>query len=216
MQRPLKLNIKRGLSPFFTTDGLLTYNDIAYRDLALQNLREQISVVFQDFVQYHLTVEENIWLGNTRKEMNDSSLLRYAAEKAGVTPLIESLPNGYDTMLGRWFEIGRGTVRGEWQKLVIARAFYRDAHFIILDEPSSSLDADSEYQLFLNFKELIAGKSALIISHRFSTVRMAERILVLEGGRVIENGSHDELIALGGRYAEMYEKQFSWVRGHNT
>lgn len=99
-------------------------------------------------------------------------------------------------MLGKWFESGEELSIGEWQKLVIARAFYRDANFIILDEPSSSLDADTEYQLFLNFKKLIAGKSALIISHRFSTVKMADRILVLEGGSIIENGSHDELMAL--------------------
>ena len=117
---------------------------------------------------------------------------------------------GYDTMLGKWFEAGEELSIGEWQKLVIARAFYRDANFIILDEPSSSLDADSEYQLFLNFKELIAGKSALIISHRFSTVKMADRILVLEGGKIIENGSHDTLLELQGRYAEMYNKQVAW------
>ena len=115
-------------------------------------------------------------------------------------------------MLGKWFEAGEELSIGEWQKIVIARAFYRDSPFIILDEPSSSLDADSEYQLFMNFKELISGKSSLIISHRFSTVKMADRILVLEGGRIIENGSHMQLIERNGRYAEMYRKQLSWSR----
>ena len=115
-------------------------------------------------------------------------------------------------MLGKWFEDGEELSIGEWQKLVIARAFYRDADFIILDEPSSLLDADSEYQLFCNFKELIKDRSALIIIHRFSTVKMADRILVLENGAIIENGSHQELVALDGRYSEMYQKQMQ-VRG---
>ncbi len=190
--------------------GVLSYNDSPYPDLALQELRQQISVVFQDFVQYHLTLRDNIRLGDVEKEEDSSVPVAHAAEKAGITRLVESLPKGYETMLGKWFEAGEELSIGEWQKLVIARAFYRDAHFIILDEPSSSLDADSEYQLFLNFKDLIEGKSALIISHRFSTVKMADRILVLEGGRIIENGSHEQLIELDGRYAEMYRKQLSW------
>jgi len=191
--------------------GTLTYNDVSYQDLAIENLRQQISVVFQDFVQYHLTVKENIWLGDVSKEKGESELLTQAADKAVITDLISSLPKGYETMLGKWFESGEELSIGEWQKLVIARAFFRDANFIILDEPSSSLDADTEYQLFLNFKKLIEGKSALIISHRFSTVKMADRILVLEDGKILENGSHEELIALQGRYADMYRKQLTWM-----
>jgi len=191
--------------------GALLYDGGNYQDYSTTDIRRQISVVFQDYVKYHLTVGDNIWLGGIDNDRNDSVLLEKASEKAGLNSLVAGLPNGYNTMLGKWFEAGEELSIGEWQKLVIARAFYRDANFIILDEPSSSLDADSEYQLFLNFKQLIAGKSALIISHRFSTVKMADRILVLEEGRIIENGSHDELIVLQGRYAEMYKKQFSWV-----
>ena len=190
--------------------GTLSYNGISYPDLALKDLRKQISVVFQDFVQYHLKVKENIWLGDTEKDKSDPILINQAADRSGLNPIIESLPHGYETMLGKWFETGEELSIGEWQKLVIARAFYREAPFIILDEPSSSLDADTEYQLFRNFKDLITGRSALIISHRFSTVKMADRILVLEGGKIIENGSHEALIELDGRYAEMYRKQLSW------
>ena len=190
--------------------GILSYNGIGYPDLALQELRQQMSVVFQDFVQYHLTVRDNIRLGDVEKAENSSDAVAEVADKAGLSEVVKTLPQGYDTMLGRWFEAGEELSIGEWQKLVIARAFYRDAPFIILDEPSSSLDADSEYQLFLHFKQLIAGRSALIISHRFSTVKMADRILVLEGGRIIENGSHDALMELQGRYADMYRKQIAW------
>ena len=192
------------------SSGVLTYNGISYPDLALQDLRQQISVVFQDFVQYHLTVRDNIRVGDIYKEKGTPDPVAEAADQAGFTQVIKALPHGYDTMLGKWFESGEQLSFGEWQKLVIARAFYRNAPFIILDEPSSSLDADSEYQLFVNFKDLITGKSALIISHRFSTVKMADRILVLEGGKIIENGSHEALIELDGRYAEMYRKQLSW------
>ena len=190
--------------------GVLSYNDSQYPDLVLQELRKQISVVFQDFVQYHLTVRDNIRLGDVEKAENSSDAVAAVAAKAGLSEVVKTLPKVYDTMLGKWFEAGEELSIGEWQKLVIARAFYRDANFIILDEPSSSLDADSEYQLFLNFKELIADKSALIISHRFSTVKMADRILVLEGGKITENGSHEELIIQQGRYAEMYRKQIAW------
>ena len=191
-------------------EGAVSINRIDYRECGLQELRQKISVVFQDFVKYHLTVRDNIQLGDVVRQTGHSDPVAEAAEKAGLADMVESLPRGYDAMLGKWFEAGEELSIGEWQKLVIARAFYRDAPFIILDEPSSSLDADSEYQLFLNFKELIAGKSALIISHRFSTVKMADRILVLEHGRIMENGSHDQLMELNGRYAEMYRKQLSW------
>ena len=189
--------------------GTLTFNGIGYPDLALQDLQRQISVVFQDFVRYHLTLRDNIRVGDVARPENHSDEVVRAAEKAGLPGLIDNLPHGYDTMLGKWFEAGEELSIGEWQKLVIARAFYRDASFIILDEPSSSLDADSEYQLFLNFKELIGAKSALIVSHRFSTVKMADRIVVLENGTITESGSHDELMQQKGRYAEMYRKQFA-------
>ncbi|MDT8390372.1 MAG: ABC transporter ATP-binding protein [Lentisphaeria bacterium] len=189
--------------------GHIFFGENDYRQFSSAELRGRISVVFQDFVHYHMTVRDNIRLGDVNKK-DDQDNLEAAANRAGARELISRLPHGYDTMLGKWFESGEELSYGEWQKLVIARAFYRDASLVILDEPSSSLDADSEYQLFRNFKNLIEGKSALIISHRFSTVKMADRILVLENGGITENGSHDELMALNGRYAEMYKKQSAW------
>ncbi len=190
--------------------GSISMENISLPQLRLEDIRTSISVVFQDFVKYQLTVRENIWLGNTSAPL-DSPLVEEAARKAGAGPLIDHLPNGYATTLGKWFPGGEELSHGEWQKIVLARAFFRDSRFIILDEPTSSLDADTEHYLFLKFKELIAGRSALLISHRFSTVRMADTIYVLEGGRIIEQGSHDQLMAHAGRYADMYRKQAAWV-----
>ncbi|BDD87674.1 ABC transporter ATP-binding protein [Desulfofustis limnaeus] len=192
--------------------GSITIEGVDLRRLGLAAIRREISVVFQDFVKYHLTVGQNIGLGDVGR-IDDLSAIDRAARRAGADAMIKALPNGYDTMLGRWFQDGVELSHGEWQKIVIARAFFRDARLIILDEPTSSLDADTEYQLFLRFKELIAGRSALLISHRFSTVRMADRICVIQDGRIIEQGTHQELMAANGRYADMYRKQAAWVEG---
>ncbi len=186
--------------------GRLTFNGIDFRDLTQAQLRKQISTVFQDFVKYHLTVKENIFLGEATSAAQ-IRCIEEAAQKAGADSLISSLPNGYDTLLGRRFEAGEELSLGEWQKIALSRAFQRDTPLIILDEPASSLDPLAEYQMFSNFKKLIAGRSALLISHRLSAVRMADRIYLLSSGKISESGTHSELMALGGEYADMYSKQ---------
>ncbi len=133
--------------------------------------------------------------------------MRAAAAKSGANAVIERLPAGYESMLGKWFEKGEQLSGGEWQKIALARAFMRDAQLLILDEPTSSLDPQAEYEVFAHFRELTAGKSAIFISHRFSTVRLANRIIVLEDGAVLEEGTHAELVAKGGRYAELFALQ---------
>ncbi|SHI13549.1 ABC transporter ATP-binding protein [Desulfofustis glycolicus] len=180
------------------------------RNLALSDVRRQISVVFQDFVKYHLSVRENIGLGDI-KRLDDVAAIATAANRAGAEELIQNLPNCYETILGRWFIGGVELSQGEWQKIVIARAFFRDARLVILDEPTSSLDGNTEYHLYLKFKELMAGRSALLISHRFSTVSMADRICVLHDGRIVEDGTHKELMTRNGIYADMYTKQSIWM-----
>lgn len=191
-------------------EGAITIDGTDIRKFAVKDLRRQISVVFQDFVRYLLTVRENIRLGDVGIP-EDSPKILEAAVKADADSFIRKLPRGYDTSLGRWFFDGEELSLGEWQKLVLARAFLRESQLIILDEPTSSLDIHTEYHLYTKFRELIAGRSALLISHRFSTVRMADRIYVLSGGRIAEQGTHSELISLKGIYADMYAKQASWL-----
>lgn len=190
--------------------GAITLDGIDLRHFAVKDLRRQISAVFQDFAKYFLTVKENIQLGDITIDA-DSPEIQKAAIKANADLFIDNLPQGYDTMLGRWFFAGEELSLGEWQKLVLARAFLRQSQLIILDEPTSSLDIHTEYHLYTKFKELIAGRSALLISHRFSTVRMADRIYVVDGGKIAENGTHQELMALKGSYADMYSKQAAWL-----
>ena len=190
-------------------DGEIYFDQINYKQLSAKDLRKRISAVFQDFVQYSLSVRNNIKLGDIDSDRS-SKELESAAAKAGIEDVILKLPNGYETILGKQFAKGEELSYGEWQRLVVARAFYKDASLVILDEPSSSLDIDSEFELFQNFKHLISGKSALIISHRFSTVKIADRVLVLEKGKIVETGSHNELMRIRGRYFEMYTKQTKW------
>jgi ATP-binding cassette subfamily B protein len=194
--------------------GAITMEGFDLSRFTIKELRKQISVVFQDYAQYFLTVRENIWLGDVSLPQ-DSTKIQKAAEKANADAFIQKLPHGYDTILGRWFHSGEELSLGEWQKIVLARAFLRDSQLIILDEPTSSLDVNTEYHLYMKFRELIAGHSALLISHRFSTVRMADRILVLEGGRIAEQGTHQELLARNGIYADMYTKQAAWLDAVN-
>jgi len=190
--------------------GTISMDGTDLRQFGLKDLRRQISVVFQDYAKYFLTVKENIRLGDI-SIAEDSPKIREAAIKANADAFIEKLPHGYDTTLGRWFYAGEELSLGEWQKLVLARAFLRESQLIILDEPTSSLDIHTEYHLYMKFKELIAGHSALLISHRFSTVRMADRIYVVDGGKIAEKGTHRELMALEGIYADMYTKQAAWL-----
>src|SRR2546425_2515747 len=175
----------------------------------LKELRDQVGVIFQDYVNYYMTAHENIGVGRVDK-IEQRELVMSAAGKSGANNVIEQLPHGYDTMLGRWFKDLKASTQlsgGEWQKIALARAFMRDARILVLDEPTSALDAQAEYEVFTKFRELTKGKTAVFISHRFSTVRLADRIFVIENGSVSESGSHQELIALDGRYAELFNLQ---------
>jgi ATP-binding cassette subfamily B protein len=176
------------------------------KDYDLKELREQVGVIFQDYVNYYMSARENISVGRIA-EVENIELIQKAAHKSGANTVIERLDDGYETMLGRWFDDGVQLSGGEWQKVALARAFMRDARILILDEPTSSLDAQAEYEVFSHFRALTEGKTAIFISHRFSTVRLADRIFVIENGTVIENGSHRELIELDGRYAELFNLQ---------
>lgn len=191
------------------TEGAILWDGVDIRELDPIALRRRIGVIFQDFVRYEATAQENIGLGNVQY-IEDTSRIRGAAEKAGVHTLIETLPHGYQTMLSRLFsENGEGTdlSGGEWQKIALARMFMREADFLILDEPTAALDAQAEYQTYAYFTELVSGRTSLIISHRFSTVRMADRIAVLENGRISECGSHADLLSQNGAYAQLYRFQ---------
>ena len=192
-------------------EGAISLDGIDLRRFEPTALRRDISIIFQDYVKYHLTVRENIWFGNIVLPADHKNVEK-AAFHAGADELITRLPKGYETTLGKWFEDGEELSIGEWQKIALARAFMRDAQLIVLDEPTSSLDAKSEYQVFNKFRHLLNGRSAVLISHRFSTVKMADRIFVFDAGRIKEQGTHDQLMALNGTYAESFIKQAQHYR----
>lgn len=191
--------------------GRITIDDIDLRDFKTGDLRREISVIYQDFGRYHMTARENILLGRPEFEANNPAIV-IAAQWAGIHDKLIALPQGYDTVMSRTFADGAELSIGQWQKLALARAFVRDSQLILLDEPTSSLDAAAEFEFFEKFRDMAKGRSALIISHRFSTVRLADRIYVLEGGQLIEQGNHDELIALDGLYAHLYRQQASYYQ----
>ena len=192
-------------------EGEVLLDGIDLREYDLEDLYREIGVIFQDFMRYEMTARENIAVGRI-EQIKNPELLQESAQKSMATDVLRKLPAGLDQMLGRRFDGGVDLSGGEWQKIALARAYLRDAQVLILDEPTSALDARSEYEVFKRFAELTTGKMALFISHRFSTVRMADRIVVLEKGRIAEEGDHDTLTSLGGRYAEMFELQAASYR----
>ena len=199
-----------------TTSGRILIDGIDIRDFSAPELRRQIGAMFQDYVDYQATAAENIGLGNV-PEIGDREAIVSASRQAGSDELISKLPAGYDTALGKWFDAGVNLSGGEWQKVALARAFMRaDARILLLDEPTSALDAQAEYDLFERLRSLTSGRTAVYISHRFSTVRRADRIVFLEHGRLVEEGTHAELMRLNGRYARLFRMQASAYTGEDV
>jgi ATP-binding cassette subfamily B protein len=193
------------------TEGRILLDGRDLRDYDLDQLRDRIGVVFQDFVRFHFTAAENIAMGRI-EALGDQGRISEAAERSLADAVIARLPLGFAQPLGRRFAGGVELSGGEWQKVAIARAYMRNADVLVLDEPTSALDARSEFEVFQRFRDLSAGRTTLLISHRFSTVRIADRIIVLDGGRIIESGTHQALLAHGGLYAEMFELQAAGYR----
>jgi ATP-binding cassette subfamily B protein len=193
------------------TEGQILLDGIDLREYSLEDLHSHIGVIFQDFMRFEMTARENISVGRVDRPHQQADI-ESAAHKSLADTVVSKLADGYDQMLGRRFEGGVELSGGEWQKIALARAYLRDAQLLILDEPTAALDARSELEVFERFAELTEGKMALLISHRFSTVRMADRIVVLEGGRLIEEGNHQQLMAHAGVYAGMFEMQAASYR----
>ena len=193
------------------TEGAILIDGINIREVDPLDLRQKIGVIFQDFVRYHLPVTENIGFGQIEGVHRMDRIVE-SARKSGAHAIIENLPEGYQTMLGRWFHGGHELSTGQWQRIALARAFMREAEILVLDEPTASLDAQTEYEIFRHFQELTEGKMAILISHRFSTVRMADRIVVIQGGRIAEAGSHQELLRREGTYARLFSMQAEGYR----
>jgi ATP-binding cassette, subfamily B, bacterial len=188
------------------TGGAITVDGIDLRDFETAELRREIAVVFQDWAAYHVSARDNIWFGDPRPDC-DQARIHQAARDSGADDVIARLRKGYDTVLGKWFENGEELSMGEWQKIALARAFVRDTQIVVLDEPTSFLDVQAEHEVFNGFRQLAAGRSTILISHRLSTVRMADCIYVLEDGRIAESGRHDELVRRGQAYARLFETQ---------
>ncbi len=193
------------------TEGRILLDGVDLREYDLHSLRRNVGVIFQDFVRYDFLLRENIAVGDI-EGIGDAARIEAAAERSLADTVARRLSSQYDQMLGRRFEGGVELSGGEWQKVALARAYMRDAQLLILDEPTAALDARAEYEVFLRFSELTAGRMAVLISHRFSTVRMADRILVLQGGRMVEEGTHDALVIRGGLYAELFQLQAAGYR----
>jgi ATP-binding cassette subfamily B protein len=193
------------------TEGRILLDGIDLRDYRVEELRHEIGVIFQDYMRYDMLAAENIGFGRIEQAADEARIQR-SAEKSLAAAVIQNLPKTYRQMLGRRFEGGVDLSTGQWQKIALARSYMRDAQILILDEPTASLDARAEFEVYQRFVELTAGKMAILISHRFSTVRMADRILVLERGSIAEQGSHRELLSLGGKYSELFELQAAGYR----
>ena len=188
------------------TSGSITLDGIDLRDFAVGDFRRQLSIVFQDYAKYHFTAQDNIWFGNIDLPRTDDRIAK-AARQSGADAVIQTLPKGYETVLGKWFKDGEELSIGQWQKVALARAFARESQIVVLDEPTSAMDPKAEYEVFQQFRQLIKDQAAILISHRLSTVRMADRIYVMDNGKIAESGTHDELINLDGLYAYLFETQ---------
>ena len=174
--------------------------------------RRRAAAVFQDYVRFEVTARENIAFGNL-EALDDTAAIEAAAAMSGASEVVAGLPSSYDTVLGRAFdERGQDLSTGQWQRLAIARAYFRDASVLVLDEPTAGLDAKAEVEVYRSFTDMSLGKSVILISHRLGCARLADRVVFLDAGRIVEEGKHDELLARGGRYAEMYEIQAAWYR----
>ena len=186
--------------------GSITIDGTDLREFETTALRREISVIFQDYAEYQLSVRKNIWVGNVAEPPDDDAIVE-AARQAGATEVVDGLPQGYETPLGKWFEDGEELSIGEWQKIALARAFYRDAGILVLDEPTSALDPVAEWQVFERIREMARDKAVILVSHRFSTVYRADRIYIMDKGSMVESGTHAELMELDGVYRRMYEVQ---------
>ena len=207
-----KTTIVKLLARLYDPDeGRILLDGVDLKDYALDVLRNNIGVIFQDFVRYHFTAAENIAIGRIDK-IDDRQRIVEAARRSLADTVIEKLPDGYDQIIGKRFKRGIELSGGEWQKLAIARAYMRDSQLLILDEPTAALDARAEFEVFQRFRDLSAGKTAVLISHRFSSVRMADRILVLNEGQIEAIGTHEELLTQNGRYAELFKLQAEGYR----
>jgi ATP-binding cassette subfamily B protein len=206
------------------SEGRVLLDGVDLRDYELADVRRAIGVIFQDFVRYDMRFGENVAVGevNAERDYLDAAAaaqappapqsVTAAAEKSLASSLLPRLPGGYGQMLGRRFDEGVDLSGGEWQKVALARAYMRDAQLLILDEPTAALDARAEYEVFVRFNELMAGRMAVVISHRFSTVRMADRIVVLRAGEIVEQGTHEQLAGAGGLYSELFAMQAAGYR----
>jgi ATP-binding cassette subfamily B protein len=193
------------------TEGAILLDGIDLREYSIEDLSKEIGIIFQDFVRYEISARENIGVGRI-EEISNELRVSEAARKSLADAVVAKLPNGPHQMLGRRFEGGADLSGGEWQKFALARAYMRDAQILILDEPTASLDARSEYEVFQHFAELTEDCTTILVSHRFSTVRIAQRILVLDDGQIREQGTHEQLLELGGRYAEFFNLQAEGYR----
>jgi ATP-binding cassette subfamily B protein len=197
---------------YVPTAGRITLDGLDLREWSEAALRDRIGVIFQDFTRYQLMLGENIGAGDVRY-FEDEERWREAGKKGLAAPIVDTLPQGYRTPLGKWFNDGRELSGGQWQKIALSRAFMRSrADILVLDEPTAAMDASAEATIFEHFRTLTRGRIAILISHRFSTVRMADQIVVLQDGRIIERGSHDELMRMNGHYAQLFSLQAKGYR----